>query len=106
MEAWAWAIQGKSYSPGEHEGSAQRKPQIPARWGWAVGMQAAAPVACSFVGMGVHEQALPLSLLAVGAIPHAARIKLLCGVDSGIALAITRYVAAVCFSEFPNFSTR
>ena len=37
--------QVKSYSPGEHEGSAQRKPQRPARWGRVVGMHAAAPAA-------------------------------------------------------------
>ena len=35
----------KSYSPGGHEGSAQRKPQRPARWGRVVGMHMAAPVA-------------------------------------------------------------
>ena len=37
--------QVKSYSPGEHEGSAQRKPQGPARWGRVVAMHAAAPAA-------------------------------------------------------------
>jgi hypothetical protein len=37
--------QVKSYSPGDHEGSAQRKPQGPARWGRVVGMHAAAPAA-------------------------------------------------------------
>ena len=37
--------QVKSYSPGEHEGSAHCKPQGPARWGRVVGMHAAAPAA-------------------------------------------------------------
>ena len=37
--------QVKSYSPGEHEGSAQHKPQGPAWWGRVVGMRAAAPAA-------------------------------------------------------------
>ena len=37
--------QVKSYSPGEHEGSAQRKPQGPARWGRVVGVHAAPPEA-------------------------------------------------------------
>ena len=37
--------QVKSYSSGEHEGSAQRKPQGPARWGRVVGMHTAAPAA-------------------------------------------------------------
>ena len=43
----AESSQVKIYSPGEHEGSAQRKPQGPARWGglWVVGMHAAAPAA-------------------------------------------------------------
>ena len=35
----------KWYAPGEHEGSAQPKPQGPARWGRVVGMHAAAPAA-------------------------------------------------------------
>ena len=38
--------QVKGYSPGEHESSAQREPQGPARWGRVVGMNAAAPAAC------------------------------------------------------------
>jgi hypothetical protein len=37
--------QVKSYSPGEHEGRAQYKPQGPVRWGRVVGMHAAAPAA-------------------------------------------------------------
>ena len=37
--------QVKSYSPGGHEGSAQREPQGPARWGRVVGMRAAASAA-------------------------------------------------------------
>ena len=35
---FSFSSQVKSYSPGGHEGSAQRKPQGPARWGRVVGL--------------------------------------------------------------------
>jgi hypothetical protein len=38
-----WLV--KNFSTGEHEGSAQRKPQGLARWGRVVGMHAAVPAA-------------------------------------------------------------